>query len=157
VRAVVQRVASARVEIGDEVVGAIGRGLLVYVGFGRGDGDADRAWTLRKIVGLRVFEDASGKMGKSVEDVAGALLLVSQFTLYGDLRRGRRPSFDEAMPPEDAERAYAALVSEARARGVRVETGRFRAEMKVFSLNDGPVTLWIDSAERSGSETRRSG
>jgi D-tyrosyl-tRNA(Tyr) deacylase len=153
----VQRVVSARVEVGDEVVGAIERGLLVYVGFGRGDGDTDRTWMLRKILGLRVFEDGSGKMGKSVEDVGGALLLVSQFTLYGDLRRGRRPSFDEAMPPADAERAYAALLSEARAQGLRVATGRFRAEMKVWSCNDGPVTLWIDSHERHRSESPRSG
>jgi D-aminoacyl-tRNA deacylase len=150
-RAVVQRVASARVEIGGEVVGAIEQGLLVYLGFGRGDGDAERVWMLGKIVGLRVFEDASGKMGKSVENVGGALLLVSQFTLYGDLRRGRRPSFDQAMPPEEAERAYDAAVNEARARGVRVETGRFRADMKVFSVNDGPVTFYLDSAVDSAA------
>jgi D-tyrosyl-tRNA(Tyr) deacylase len=148
-RAVVQRVASARVEVGGEVVGAIEQGLLAYLGFGRGDTDEDRTWVLGKIVGLRVFEDADGKMSRSLEEVGGALLLVSQFTLYGDLRRGRRPSFDEAMPPEDAERAYEAAVREARATGVLVETGRFRAEMKVHSLNDGPVTLWLDSATRA--------
>ena len=153
-RAVVQRVAHARVEIGGDVVGAIERGLLVYLGFGRGDTDEDRAWMLGKIVGLRVFEDEQGKMSRSVGDVGGSLLLVSQFTLYGDLRRGRRPSFDEAMPPEEAEKAYEAAVRETRALGVRVETGRFRAEMKVSSLNDGPVTLWLDSATRS---TPRSG
>jgi D-tyrosyl-tRNA(Tyr) deacylase len=148
-RAIVQRVANAQVEIGGEVVGAIERGLLVYVGFGRADTESDRAWMLTKIVGLRIFEDGSGKMGKSVEDVGGALLLISQFTLYADLRRGRRPSFDDAMPTADAEAAYAALVSEARAAcRMRVETGRFRAEMRVCSLNDGPVTLWIDSADR---------
>lgn len=148
-RAVVQRVARARVEVHGEVVGAIERGLLVYLGFGRGDTDEDRAWMLGKIVGLRVFEDESGKMSRSVEDVGGALLFVSQFTLYGDLRRGRRPSFDEAMPPEDAEKAYDAAVREARATGVRVETGRFRADMQVCSLNDGPVTIWLDSATRA--------
>jgi D-tyrosyl-tRNA(Tyr) deacylase len=147
-RAVVQRVAHASVEVGGERVGAIERGLLVYVGFGRGDTDEDRAWMLGKIVGLRVFEDEQGKMSRSVGDVGGSLLLVSQFTLYGDLRRGRRPSFDDAMPPEDAERAYEAAVKEARAMGVPVETGRFRAEMKVSSLNDGPVTIWIDSTVR---------
>jgi D-tyrosyl-tRNA(Tyr) deacylase len=147
-RAVVQRVAYARVEVGGEVVGAIERGLLAYVGFGRGDTDEDRAWVLQKVVTLRVFEDEQGKMSKSLADVGGALLLVSQFTLYGDLRRGRRPSFDDAMPPEEAERAYDAAVLEARAMGVRVETGRFRADMKVISLNDGPVTIWIDSAIR---------
>jgi len=147
-RAVVQRVASARVEVDGVVVGAIERGLLAYLGFGRGDTDEDRAWVLSKIVGLRVFEDAAGKMALGVQDVGGALLLVSQFTLYGDLRRGRRPSFDDAMPPEEAERAYEAAVREARATGLRVETGRFRADMKVSSVNDGPVTLWIDSAVR---------
>jgi D-tyrosyl-tRNA(Tyr) deacylase len=147
-RAVVQRVASARVEVGGAVVGAIERGLLAYLGFGRRDTDEDRAWVLSKIVGLRVFEDAAGKMSLGLQDVGGALLLVSQFTLYGDLRRGRRPSFDDAMPPEQAERAYDAAVREARATGLRVETGRFRADMKVWSINDGPVTLWIDSAVR---------
>jgi D-tyrosyl-tRNA(Tyr) deacylase len=146
-RAVVQRVLSARVEVGGEVVGAIDRGLLCYLGFGRGDTAEDRAWTLGKIVGLRVFEEA-GKMSLAVTDVGGALLLVSQFTLYGDLRRGRRPSFDDAMPPEEAERAYDAAVAEARAAGIRVETGRFRADMKVHSVNDGPVTIWLDSAVR---------
>ena len=148
-RAVVQRVASARVEVGGEVVGAIEQGLLAYLGFGRGDTDEDRAWMLGKIGGLRIFEDTDGKMSRGLDEVGGALLLVSQFTLYGDLRRGRRPSFDEAMPPEDAERAYEAAVREARATGLRVETGRFRAEMKVWSLNDGPVTLWLDSATRA--------
>ncbi|HEY8086382.1 MAG TPA: D-aminoacyl-tRNA deacylase [Polyangiaceae bacterium] len=147
-RAVVQRVTHASVEVAGERVGAIERGLLVYLGFGRGDTDEDRAWTLGKIVGLRVFEDEQGKMSRSVTDVGGSLLLVSQFTLYGDLRRGRRPSFDDAMPPEEAERAYEAAVKEARAMGVPVETGRFRAEMKVSSLNDGPVTIWIDSTVR---------
>jgi D-tyrosyl-tRNA(Tyr) deacylase len=148
-RAVVQRVAYARVEVAGEIVGAIERGLLAYLGFGRGDTDEDRAWVLSKIVGLRVFEDDAGKMSRSVQDASGAILLVSQFTLYGDLRKGRRPSFDDAMPPELAEPAYEAAVREARATaGVRVETGRFRADMKVVSLNDGPVTLWLDSAAR---------
>ncbi len=148
-RAVVQRVSSARVEVDGEVVGAIARGLLVYAGFGRGDTEEDRAWVLGKIVGLRVFPDEAGKMGRSVADVGGGLLLVSQFTLYGDLRRGRRPSFDDAMPPAEAEAAYDALVREARATGLPVQTGRFAADMKVSSLNDGPVTLWLDSASRA--------
>lgn len=147
-RALVQRVLSARVEVGGEVVGAIERGLLVYLGFGVGDAVEDRAWVLSKIVSMRVFEDDAGKMNRSVVEAGGALLLVSQFTLYGDMRRGRRPSFDQAMPPAEAEAAYAASVEEARAMGVPVETGRFRAEMKVHSVNDGPVTLWIDSAVR---------
>jgi len=152
-RAVVQRVRSARVEIAGEIVGAIDRGLLAYLGFGRGDTAADRAWMLQKIVGLRVFEDEAagdGKMSLSLADVGGGLLLVSQFTLYGDLRRGRRPSFDEAMPPAEAQVAYDAAVREARALGVRVETGRFRETMQVIAANDGPITLVIDSAARSG-------
>jgi D-tyrosyl-tRNA(Tyr) deacylase len=148
-RAVVQRVQSARVEVGGSVVGAIDRGLLAYLGFGRGDTKEDRSWVIAKIAGLRVFDDPNGKMGLALEDVRGSLLLVSQFTLYGDLRRGRRPSFDEALPPEEAEGAYEAAVAEARGFGFPVETGRFRADMKVYSVNDGPVTLWIDSAVRA--------
>ena len=148
-----QRVLSARVEVDGETVGAIEHGLLAYLGFGKDDAAEDRAWMLAKIVGLRVFEEeaAPGKMTRSLADVGGGLLLVSQFTLYGDLRRGRRPSFDDAMPPDAALRSYEAAVVEARALGVRVETGRFRADMKVHSVNDGPVTLWIDSAVRSAS------
>jgi len=147
-RAVVQRVKSARVEVDGAVVGAIEHGLLVYLGFGKGDTADDRAWVLSKIASLRVFEDAAGKMNLGVQDVGGALLLVSQFTLYGDVRRGRRPSFDDAMPPEQAAAEYEAAVQDARATGLRVETGRFRADMQVFSVNDGPVTLWIDSSAR---------
>jgi D-aminoacyl-tRNA deacylase len=151
VRAVVQRVTSARVEVDGAAVGAIDHGLLVYAGFGRGDTDEDRAWVLSKIVTLRIFPDDAGKMSRSVTDVGGALLLVSQFTLYGDLRRGRRPSFDDAMPPAEAQAAYDALVREAAATGLRVQTGRFAADMKVSSCNDGPVTLWIDSAMRAAT------
>lgn len=146
-RAVVQRVSWAKVEVDGEVTGAIDAGLLVYLGAGKGDEDADRAYVLSKILGLRIFENEEGKMDRSVVDIGGALLVVSQFTLYGDVRKGRRPSFDAAMPPEEAERAYEAFVRDARARGIRVETGRFRAHMKVSSLNDGPVTIWIDSAK----------
>jgi D-tyrosyl-tRNA(Tyr) deacylase len=146
-RAVVQRVSWAKVEVDGEITGVIDAGLLVYLGAGKGDGDADRAYVLSKVLGLRIFENEEGKMDKSVVDVGGALLVVSQFTLYGDVRRGRRPSFDAAMPPEEAERAYDAFVADARAQGIRVETGRFRATMKVSSLNDGPVTIWIDSTK----------
>jgi D-aminoacyl-tRNA deacylase len=146
-RAVVQRVAWAKVDVEGETIGAIERGLLVYLGAGKGDGDGERAYLLSKIVGLRIFENEEGKMDKSVTDVGGALLVVSQFTLYGDVRRGRRPSFDGAMPPEEAERAYESFVADARALGITVATGRFRADMKVTSLNDGPVTIWIDSAK----------
>ena len=148
-RAVVQRVASARVEIAGEVAGAIERGLLVYLGFGKGDGPEERAWVLSKIVTLRIFEDVAGKMNLSVQDVGGALLLVSQFTLYADVLRGRRPGFEDAMPPAEAHAAYDAAVTEARATGLRVETGRFGADMQVSSVNDGPVTIWIDSAVRA--------
>jgi D-tyrosyl-tRNA(Tyr) deacylase len=148
-RAVVERVESARVEVGRNVVGAIEQGLLAYIGFGRADTDEDRAWVLSKILTMRVFEDEAGKMNRSITDVAGALLLVSQFTLYGDMRRGRRPSFDEAMPPEEAEQYYEAAVREARATGTRVETGRFRADMRVHCVNDGPVTIWLDSTSRA--------
>lgn len=144
-RAVVQRVSWAKVEVSGEIVGAIDRGLLVYLGAGKGDGDADRAYVLAKVMGLRIFGNDAGKMDLSVVDVGGALLVVSQFTLFGDVRRGRRPSFDGAMPPEEAERAYEAFVRDARAAGITVATGKFRADMAVTSLNDGPVTLWIDS------------
>jgi D-tyrosyl-tRNA(Tyr) deacylase len=146
-RAVVQRVSWAKVEVEGEVVGAIDRGLLVYLGAGKGDGDAERAYVLSKVVSLRIFENEAGKMDRSVVDIGGALLVVSQFTLYGDVRRGRRPSFDGAMPPEDAERAYDAFVRDARAQGIAVATGKFRADMKVTSLNDGPVTILIDTAK----------
>ena len=146
-RAVVQRVAWAKVEVDGEVTGEIAQGLLVYLGAGKGDGDEARAYVLSKVLGLRIFEN-HGKMDKSVLDVGGALLVVSQFTLYGDVRRGRRPSFDDAMPPAEAEQAYDAFVREARAQ-IPVQTGRFRAHMRVSSLNDGPVTIWIDS-QKSG-------
>ncbi|MEO6574244.1 MAG: D-aminoacyl-tRNA deacylase [Polyangiaceae bacterium] len=145
-RAVVQRVRSAKVEVDGEVTGEIARGLLVYLGIGQNDGTPEASYVLEKIVNLRIFNDDEGKMDKSVLDVGGALLVVSQFTLYGDVRRGRRPSFTEAMAPGDAERAYEAFVGEAKKR-ISVATGRFGADMQVSSLNDGPVTIWIDSAK----------
>lgn len=146
-RAVVQRVSWAKVEVDGDTTGAIDRGLLVYLGAGKGDGDPERSYVLSKVLGLRIFENDEGKMDKSVVDIGGALLVVSQFTLYGDVRRGRRPSFDGAMPPDEAERAYESFVGDARATGIVVATGRFRADMKVSSLNDGPVTILIDSAK----------
>jgi D-tyrosyl-tRNA(Tyr) deacylase len=139
-------VSEASVTVDGAVVGAIKKGLLVYLGAGKGDTDQDRSYVLGKIVHLRIFEDDQGKMNRSVLDVGGALLVVSQFTLYGDVRRGRRPGFDEAMPPEDAERAYDAFVADVR-KLVPTETGRFRAHMRVASVNEGPVTIWIDSAK----------
>jgi D-tyrosyl-tRNA(Tyr) deacylase len=142
---VVQRARRARVEVGGEVTGAIERGLVAFVGAAEGDGDADLAYTVNKVVGLRVFPDDEGKMRRSLADVGGALLVVSQFTLFGDVRRGNRPGFDGAMEPVTAERLYDRFVAEARARGVPVATGRFRADMTVHVENDGPVTILIDS------------
>jgi D-tyrosyl-tRNA(Tyr) deacylase len=147
-RVLVQRVREAEVVVDGESVGAIAQGLLLYVGVGKDDDEEDRKWCLEKVLGLRIFENEAGKMDKSVVDVGGSLLIVSQFTLYGDVRRGRRPSFDDAMPPAEANAAYLSFVSAARARGIKVATGRFAADMKVRSVNDGPVTIWIDSKTR---------
>lgn len=147
-RAVIQRVLRARVEVGGEVVGEIERGLVVFVGAGRGDKEADAAWLIDKIAHLRVFEDDQGKMSLALGDVDGALLLVSQFTLYGDVSKGRRPSFDSAMPPDEAERLYDHFVALARGRIANVATGRFRAEMRVVVDNDGPVTILVESPKR---------
>lgn len=144
-RAVAQRVASARVLVEGSVVGSIGDGLLVYLGAASGDGEDDLAYVAGKVAGLRVFEDDTGKMSRAVADVGGSVLVVSQFTLFGDVRRGRRPSFDGAAPPEDAVRLYEAFVARLRALGLTVATGRFRAEMLVEASVDGPVTILIDS------------
>ncbi len=142
----VQRARRARVEVGGEVVGAIERGLVAFVGAAEGDGDADLAHVVNKVVALRVFPDDEGKMRRALAEVPGAgLLVISQFTLFGDVRRGNRPSFDGAMEPVEAERLYDRFVAEARARGVTVATGRFRADMTVHVENDGPVTILIDS------------
>jgi len=147
-RAVVQRARRARVEAFGEVTGAIERGLVVFVAAGEGDTEADLAYMVGKVVGLRVFPDEEGKMRHAVSDAGGALLVISQFTLYGDVRRGNRPSFDGAMEPVGAEQLYERFVAEARARGVTVATGRFRADMTVFVENDGPVTIVIDSKKQ---------
>ena len=144
-RAVVQRVHRARVEVDGAVVGQIGRGLVAFVGAADGDGDADLAYVVGKVVGLRVFPDEAGKMTRALADVGGELLAISQFTVFGDVRRGLRPSFDEAMEPVAAEALYERFVTDARARGVRVATGRFRAAMMVAVENDGPVTILVDS------------
>jgi D-tyrosyl-tRNA(Tyr) deacylase len=143
-KAVVQRVASAKVTIDGNVSGAIERGLLVYLGVGRGDGERERDWMIDKITGLRIFSNDEGKFDKSVLDVSGRLLVVSQFTLYGDVKKGRRPSFDGAMLPAEAEKLYDAFVVRARD-VIGVETGRFGAHMLVESVNDGPVTILLDS------------
>ena len=145
VRAVAQRVFEASVLVDEETVGAIGPGLLVYLGAAAEDGEAEVATMANKLAGFRVFRNDEGKMSLSVEDVGGAVLVVSQFTLFGDVRRGRRPSFDGAAPPEEAERLYEAVVEALRARGLEVATGRFRAMMDVRSRVDGPVTILIDT------------
>jgi D-tyrosyl-tRNA(Tyr) deacylase len=147
VRAVVQRVTSARVEVDGEIVGAIERGLVAFVGAQVGDGDDDLAWVVGKIVSLRVFPDDEGKMSLALPDVGGSLLLVSQFTLFGDVRKGNRPSFTLAMPPEEARAAIDRAASLARQK-VPVETGRFGADMRVVVDNDGPVTISLDSRAR---------
>ena len=144
-RAVVQRVEWARVTVEDEIVGAIDRGLCVLVGVGRDDTDVDVGTLADKVVGLRVFVDERGLMNESVIDVAGRVLAVSQFTLLGDVRRGKRPSFTEAMQPDRANELFDALCERIRARGVGVETGRFRAHMRVELANDGPVTILLDT------------
>jgi D-tyrosyl-tRNA(Tyr) deacylase len=136
------------VSVDGAVTGRIGRGLVVLLGVGQADGDADVAWLAEKIVGLRVFEDAAGKMNRSLTEVGGGMLVVSQFTLFGDCRRGRRPSFTDAAPPDLAERLYEKFVAAVRAAGVEVATGRFREHMFVSLVNDGPVTLWLDTAEK---------
>jgi D-tyrosyl-tRNA(Tyr) deacylase len=147
-RAVVQRVTAARVEVAGEIVGRIEQGLVAFVGIGKGDTEAEATYLVDKIVGLRVFEDDRGKMNRALAEVGGGLLVVSQFTLYGDVRRGRRPGFDDAMPPEQAEPLYDRFVALARDRHPRVETGRFRADMRVLVDNDGPVTLLLDTQYR---------
>ena len=145
-RAVVQRVSRAQVVIAGEVSGQIGLGLLILLGVGRDDTEADANYLAEKIAGLRVFEDDSGKMNRSVQDVGGSVLAVSQFTLYSDVRRGKRPSFDAASPPEKARQLYEFFVERIRSTGLRCETGRFQEMMKVELVNQGPVTILLDSA-----------
>ncbi|MEX2273423.1 MAG: D-aminoacyl-tRNA deacylase [Vicinamibacterales bacterium] len=147
-RAVVQRVTSASVHVGGRLTGAIDRGLLVLLGVGSQDGPDDVSYVAGKIREMRIFADAAGKMNRAVADVGGAVLLVSQFTLFGDLRNGRRPSLTAAAPPELAQTLYEAVAAALRERGVRVETGEFRAHMDVSLVNDGPVTILLDSAKQ---------
>jgi D-tyrosyl-tRNA(Tyr) deacylase len=144
-RAVVQRVSRAEVRVGGEVTGRIGRGLVVLLGVRVGDAERDADYLVDKIAGLRIFPDEAGKMNLSVEEVGGALLVVSQFTLYGDTRKGRRPSYVDAAPPETASALYEYFVARAHARGLPVETGVFQAMMEVDLVNAGPVTLILES------------
>jgi D-tyrosyl-tRNA(Tyr) deacylase len=144
-RAVVQRVSRARVTVKDWVSGEIGLGLLVLLGVGRDDGEAEATYFAEKIAGLRIFEDDDGKMNRNVIDVGGSVLAVSQFTLYGDVRRGKRPSFDAAAPPDVARRLYEFFVQQIQALGLRCETGRFQEMMQVELVNEGPVTILLDS------------
>jgi D-aminoacyl-tRNA deacylase len=145
-RAVIYRVTWARVLVEREVVGEIGPGLLVLVGVAHDDGPAEAAWLADKVAGLRVFEDAEGRMNRSLAEAGGGVLVVSQFTLYGDARRGRRPSFVAAARPEHAEPLVAAVAERLAAAGIKTATGRFRAEMTIESAGDGPVTILLDSA-----------
>lgn len=144
-RAVVQRVSSSSVEVDGKVVGAIDRGLMVLLGVGHEDGEADARYLADKIAGLRIFEDEAGKMNRSVFEVGGAVLAISQFTLYGDCRKGRRPGFSSAAPPEEANRLYEYFVASLQEKGLEVATGIFQADMKVALVNDGPVTMLLDS------------
>ena len=144
-RAVIQRVRSASVTVDGAVVGRIARGVVVLVGIGQGDGAADIAYVARKVRELRLFEDEEGRLNRSLAEVGGAALVVSQFTLYGDCRRGRRPSFDAAAPPQAARAVYEALVDALQHDGTHVATGVFQAMMDVSLVNDGPVTVLLDS------------
>jgi D-aminoacyl-tRNA deacylase len=146
-RAVVQRVSRCRVTVSGEVTGEIGLGLLVLLGVGSGDTRAEADYLAEKILGLRIFEDAGGKMNLPVAEVSGALLVVSQFTLYGDARRGKRPSFDAAAPTEQARELYEYFVEKIRTSELRCETGRFQGTMQVELVNEGPVTILLDSGK----------
>lgn len=144
-RAVVQRVTHSSVAVEDAIVGSIGPGLMVLLGVAQGDAEHDADYLANKIINLRIFEDDAGKMNRSLLDSGGAMLVVSQFTLLGDCRKGRRPSFTGAAPPETAERLYTYFADQVRTKGVAVSTGQFRAMMQVSLVNDGPVTLIIES------------
>ncbi len=144
-RAVIQRVRQASVTVDKEIIGKIGTGFLVLLGVGENDTESDANWIAARIEGLRVFEDADGRMNLSLAEVGGSVLVVSQFTLYGDCRKGRRPSFVDAARPEKANALYESVVAELRGKGLAVETGRFQTHMDVELLNDGPVTLLLDS------------
>lgn len=146
-RAVVQRVSHANVTVNGAVVGEIGAGLLVLLGVGRGDTDKDAEYLAEKVAALRIFEDADGKMNRSVIDMGGGVLVVSQFTLYGDVRHGKRPSFDSAAAPAEAKRLYEYFLNKIRGAGLKCESGRFQEMMRVELVNEGPVTILLDSGK----------
>jgi D-tyrosyl-tRNA(Tyr) deacylase len=148
-KALLQRVSSAAVTVGGEEVGRIGQGLCVFVGVAAGDNEEDAGYLVSKTINLRIFADAAGKFNLSLLDIKGELLLVSQFTLLADARRGRRPSFTDAAPPAEAARLFEHFVAQARESGLRVATGRFQEHMQVEIHNDGPVTVMLDSRERN--------
>lgn len=146
-RAVIQRVSKSSVTVEGEVVGKCGLGFMILLGVRKGDGDKQAQWMAGKVAGLRIFEDEEGKMNRSILDVGGSALVVSQFTLYGDCKKGRRPSFVEAAPPDDADRLYELFCKLLREAGCPVETGRFQTTMSVALVNEGPVTLILDTPE----------
>jgi D-aminoacyl-tRNA deacylase len=146
-RAVVQRVSHAQVAVNQKIVGKTGHGLLILLGVAQGDSEADAEYLADKIVGLRIFDDENGKMNLDAASIGGEILVVSQFTLYGDVRRGKRPSFDAAAPPDRARQLYEYFVDRLRATGVPCETGRFQEVMQVELVNEGPVTILLDSSK----------
>jgi D-tyrosyl-tRNA(Tyr) deacylase len=148
VKVLLQRVTGASVSVGSEEVGRIGRGLVAFIGVANGDEEKDIVYLVAKMVGLRIFPDKEGKFNLSALDIKGELLVISQFTLLADTRKGRRPSFIDAAPPEQAEKSYGQFVEQARTTGLKVETGRFQEYMQVEIHNDGPVTIMLDSREK---------
>ena len=149
-RACLQRVLRAKVKVGNDVFGQIASGMVVLLGVSNEDTETDIEWMAQKILNLRFFSDEAGQMNRSIVDVEGEVLIVSQFTLFGDCRKGRRPSFVQAASPDQAEAYYEKFIHRTRAAGVTVATGKFRADMQLELVNDGPVTLWIDSRSASG-------
>jgi len=152
-KAVIQRVKSAQVCVDGRVSGKIGRGLLVLLGVGKGDGESDLSFLTSKIPDLRIFEDDSGKFNLSLKEIDGEILVVSQFTLFGDCRKGRRPSFTEAEEPSTAKHLYEQFILRLKERGIPVQTGEFQAKMEVHLINDGPVTLLLDSRQAQGDKS----
>jgi len=146
-RAIIQRVSRASVTVNHQQVGSIDKGLLLFLGIHRQDGDKELAWMVDKVINLRIFEDENDKINLSLMDIEGEILVVSQFTLYGDCRKGRRPGFSEAAPPEQAEGLYQRFINDVKAKGLTTSSGTFQAMMEVSLVNDGPVTLLLDSAK----------